>query len=71
MRAAPTCPLSRRGWKRAESYEPTSTKVFESLLESGLRHAALHLSQDIGSLWRVDWAELGAAFLSDLEGYDA
>jgi hypothetical protein len=26
------------------------------------------VAQDIGSLWRVNWTELGAAFLSDLEG---
>jgi hypothetical protein len=25
------------------------------------------VAQDIGSLWRVNWTELGAAFLSDLE----
>ena len=29
------------------------------------------IREDIGSLWRVDWTELGAAFLSDLDGYDA
>jgi hypothetical protein len=26
---------------------------------------------DIGSLWRVDWTELGASFLEDLEDDDA
>ena len=27
----------------------------------------LNAREDIGSLWRVDWTELGAAFLSDLD----
>lgn len=27
--------------------------------------------RDIGSLWRVNWTELGAAFLSDLESSDS
>lgn len=30
----------------------------------------LPVLRDIGSLWRVDWAELGAAFLADLAELD-
>lgn len=32
--------------------------------------SALSVVQDIGSLWRVNWDELGAAFLADLAEQD-
>ena len=31
---------------------------------------AFNVITDIGSLWRVDWTELGAAFLDDLSSLD-
>ena len=29
------------------------------------------IMSDIGSLWRVNWTELGSSFLTDLEGVDS
>lgn len=34
---------------------------------TGARETYESVREDIGSLWRVNWDELGAAFLSDLE----
>lgn len=34
-------------------------------------HEAHKISQDVGSLWRVNWDELGAAFLADVNSTDA
>jgi heme oxygenase len=36
--------------------------------EDHLPAALSRIAEDIGSLYRVNWDELGAAFLSDLEG---
>lgn len=34
--------------------------------ETGYAPAIYAVAQDIGSLWRVDWQELGASFLADI-----
>ena len=39
-------------------------------LETDRLDAVLSIREDIGSLWRVNWQELGAAFLSDIEEGD-
>ena len=44
-------------------------ELFESIQsEPDMRSGELiSVMQDIGSLWRVNWTELGASFLEDLE----
>lgn len=39
----------------------------ETMSDSEDAFSRLQIQADIGSLWRVDWTELGAAFLTDLE----
>ncbi|MGL5825542.1 MAG: DUF7249 family protein [Nocardioides sp.] len=43
--------------------EPVDGEGFEVHLTAGQFSA----TRDIGSLWRVDWTELGASFLDDIE----
>jgi hypothetical protein len=45
-----------------ESAEPN----YHSASPTGARMTYEGVRDDIGSLWRVDWTELGAAFLQDI-----
>jgi len=68
---------NRAGDAIRDNVEETLYSLTDAILEGGdarARGRSLDtyrgIVTDLGSLWRVDWRELGAAFLSDLEEGD-
>lgn len=49
--------------------EQVEEYLYERLPQNDDAVSALQIAADIGSLWRVDWTELGAAFLADLDAH--
>lgn len=69
----PGCPVPAGSITAATAGDIIQSNVddtLDMLAESGNYEAYQLIRNDIGSLWRVNWTELGASFLSDVEASD-
>jgi hypothetical protein len=53
--------------KAGELIRENVEETLDMLAESGDLDAFRNVRDDFGSLWRVDWREVGAAFLRDVQ----
>ncbi len=56
--------------KAGEIVRENIEQTLDMLLDAGQHDTFRNIRDDLGSLWRVDWREIGASFLRDMQEQD-
>ena len=62
--------VALKGWQAGDIVRECLEAIVDGMVEYGDAGQVRMLLEDIGSLWRVDWSELGALFLADATEID-